>query len=91
MTNTPAPSRPEPTAAELIAVVQSCADELERRIKAASVKLEAATLALAEIPRLRDEVNDLAHEMRSLRTAIGAVNDVQDQQAAAPPAGKGRR
>ncbi len=87
---TPAPIV-EPTAAELIAVVQSCADELDKRIKAASVKLEAATLALADIPKLRDEVNDLAHEMRSLRTAIGAVNDVQDRTAPPPPAGKGRK
>lgn len=87
---TPAPIV-EPTPAELIAVVQSCADEIDRRIKAASVKLEAATLALAEIPKLRDEVNDLSHEMRSLRTAISAVNDVQDRAVPPPPAGKGRK
>jgi hypothetical protein len=80
-------THPDPTADELIAVVKSCADELDRRMREASVKLEAAALALAEIPRLRIEVNDIAHEMRSLRTAISAINDVQDAAAAAP---KGR-
>jgi hypothetical protein len=86
---TPAP--PEPTAAELIAVVQACADEIDRRIRAASVKLEAATLATVDLPKLRDEVADLAHEMRSLRTAISAINDFQDKTTPPPPATKARR
>ena len=76
------------TEAEMIAVVQSCADDLDRRMRAASIKLEAAALAMAEIPRLRLEVDDIAHEMRSLRTAISAINDVQD--AAASSKGRGR-
>lgn len=86
---TPAP--PEPTAGEMIAVVQTCADEIDRRIRAATVKLEAAALAVVELPKLRDEVTDLAHEMRSLRTAISAINDFQDKTTPPPPATKGRR
>jgi hypothetical protein len=76
---TPAPA--EPTAAELISVVQSCA----------ALKLEAATQATIDLPKLRDEVRDLSHEMRSLRTAISAINDIQDRTSPPPPTTKGQR
>jgi hypothetical protein len=86
---TPAPA--EPTAAELISVVQSCADEIDRRLSAAALKLEAATQATIDLPKLRDEVRDLSHEMRSLRTAISAINDIQDRTSPPPPTTKGQR
>jgi hypothetical protein len=68
-----------PTVEDLIAAVMATAAGIDTEIRHLSVKLDAASVAAESVEALRLEVQHLRHEMRSLRTAIGVVNDVQDQ------------
>jgi hypothetical protein len=63
----------------MIAAVMATAAGIDTSIRHLTVRIDAASVAAESVEALRLEVQTLRHEMRSLRTAMGAVNDVQDQ------------
>lgn len=78
---TPPPPIPDlggKSAKELITELAEEAEAIDNKIRHLLVRLDAATTTVADIEAVRKEVGKIGHQVVSLRTAIGIVNDYQD-------------